>query len=149
MGLSAGAEISATKKMKMGPPFKVGPQTITIPTQLGPVPIMVSMKVQPVAKLSVTGEVAASGMFTRENAYHVSYSDMFIELDLMNFQASQNLDSITATTAYSDMYTMLLTGSLGFQVKAHIGVEVDFMLYETVGVSLAPPIELTLAASGE
>lgn len=149
MGLSAGAEISAAKKIKLGPKLPVGPTTITIPTQVGPIPIMVSMNVQPVARLSVSGEVAASGTFTIENVYHVSYSDMFIELDLINFQASQNLDSITATSAYSDMYTLLLTGSLGFSITAHIGVEVDFMLYETVGVSLAPAMELKLSASGE
>jgi len=149
MGLSAGAEISGVKKIKMGPPLKVGPQTINIPTQVGPIPVMVSMNVQPVARLSLSGEVAASGEFRIENVYHVSYNDMFIELDLINFQASQNLDSITATSSYSDMYTLLLTGSLGFSITAHIGVEVDFMLYETVGVSLAPAMELKLSAAGE
>jgi hypothetical protein len=150
LGLEAGVELSGTQKIKLGPDYKVGPQTINIPvgTTGLVMPVMVSLKVQPVAHLSISGNVAAAGMFTIENVYHMSYSDMFIEFDLMNFATSENLDTITQTEAYSDMYTMLLSGELGFQLRAHIGVEVDFMLYETVGVSLTPAVSTKFSAGG-
>jgi len=148
LGLEAGVSLSGTKKMKLCPPFIVGPQTINVPVGAIVMPIMVKMKVQPVANLAISGNVGASGMFTIENVYHEQYSNMFIEFDLLNFATSQNLDDVTVRSSYSDMYTLLLSGELGFELRAHVGVEVDFMLYETVGVTLTPAVETKLSASG-
>jgi len=133
----------------LGPAYKVGPQTINVPIGALVLPIMVSMNVQPVANLEITGNIGASGMFTIENVYHESYNNMFMEFDLLSFATSDNLDDITVTSSYSDMYTLLLAGEIGFELKAHVGVEVDFMLFETVGVTLTPAVETKLSASGE
>merc|ERR1719336_2053365 len=149
LGLEAAVELSGTKKMKLCPPFIVGPQTINVPVGALVLPIMVSMNVQPVANLEITGNIGASGMFTIENVYHESYNNMFMEFDLLSFATSDNLDDITVTSSYSDMYTLLLAGEIGFELKAHVGVEVDFMLFETVGVTLTPAVETKLSASGE
>jgi len=74
---------------------------------------------------------------------------MFIQLDLETHEASQNLDSLTATKAYSDMYTLDLAGELGLQISAVLGVEVEFMVYNTIGVALTPAIETKFNVAGE
>jgi len=144
VGLTAGAEFSYKKKITMGPELK---KTEIITLQ--GIPIMINIKAQPVATVSVTGEISASAQFTLENVAAFTFSDMFIQLDLETHEASQNLDSLTATKAYSDMYTLDLAGELGLQISAVLGVEVEFMVYNTIGVALTPAIETKFNVAGE
>ena len=93
------------------------------------------------ATVTAKGSIGAEVEFTIENAATFAFSDIFLELDLSNFKTYQNLDKITATKAYSDMYTLDIGGSVGVEISAVIGIEVEFMLYDTIGVSLTPAIE--------
>merc|ERR1719242_1297397 len=136
MGLTAGAEFSYENKITLGPEL-----ITTMMITLQGIPIMINIKAQPVATVSVSGSIAASAQFTLENVAAFTFSDMFVELDLKTHEVSQNLDALTATKTYSDMYTLDLAGELGLEIKSTLGVEVEFMLYNTIGVALTPPIE--------
>jgi len=146
--LEANVEIQSTeKKIYLSKPKIV----FTRAFMAGPIPVLVSVTAQPVAILSAQGSVDASGSITYKFNGNFGFNEvMYVELGLLDFEASHNFDTITMAEPefINEGFNFDMEMNSEIQLDVKLGVEFAFQLYNAVEFNLLPMIGTKLVAHG-
>lgn len=134
------------QRINLSPPKEVYKRVF----MAGYVPVLIVMRVQPIAHVSAHGTVSASGEALLKASGNLKFDrDLWMELNLKDFHAAHNFIEVTPDfNGIDEEWSFDFEAEAELELVGKIGVEVSFTLYDVIEFNFLPQFTAQINAEG-